>query len=67
MKTPPELTKPEREILRLLGQGLMTKEMAQRMMIKQDAVRAHIQALLEKLKAHSRLEVLTFANRLGLI
>jgi PAS domain S-box-containing protein len=59
-KNPAErLTSREREILRLVAGGLTTSTIASKLCISQTTVRNHIQHILAKLGAHSRLEAVT--------
>ena len=55
------LSQREREILRRLAIGERTADMAVALGIKPKTVRNHIQRLLEKLGAHSRLQALAIA------
>lgn len=55
------LSQREREILRRLATGERTADMAVALGIKLKTVRNHIQRLLEKLGAHSRLQALAIA------
>lgn len=57
------ITEREREILQRLAEGMDTKRIADRLCISQITVRNHIQHILEKLGAHSRLEALAIAFR----
>jgi PAS domain S-box-containing protein len=52
------LTEREREILRWLAAGRSGKEIADRLRISPATVRNHIQHILEKLGAHTRLQAL---------
>jgi DNA-binding NarL/FixJ family response regulator len=61
------LTQRELEVLRLLASGASTKDAADALGISTATLRAHIQAILRKLGAHSRLEAVAEAARLGLI
>ncbi len=61
------LTPREAEVLKLLDRGEPTREMASRMGISVTTVRNHIQGILRKLGAHSRLEAVSLARRHGLI
>jgi PAS domain S-box-containing protein len=59
-KNPAErLTSREREILRLVAGGLRTSSIASELCISQTTVRNHMQHILAKLGAHSRLEAVT--------
>jgi DNA-binding NarL/FixJ family response regulator len=51
------LTRREREIVALLGEGLSNKEMAARMAIALHTVKTHVHNVLEKLDMSSRLQV----------
>ena len=57
------LTPREEEILDLLAQGVLTSEIAARLHIATNTVRSHIQSILSKLGAHSRLEAVAIARR----
>ena len=61
------LTAREREILNLLAEGTDTDEIRRRLSIARVTVRNHIQRILRKLGAHSRLEALARARREGLL
>ena len=61
------LTARELEVLRLLAGGANTAAAADLLGISPATLRAHVQAILRKLGAHSRLEAVAEASRLGLI
>jgi DNA-binding NarL/FixJ family response regulator len=61
------LTAREREILGLIGEGLTNGAIAKRLFISVNTVRNHVQSVLAKLDAHSKLEALSVAIREGLI
>ena len=61
------LTPREREVLSALVRGLDTPRLARDLGIAETTVRCHIQAVLIKLGAHSRLEAATTAVRFGMI
>lgn len=61
------LTARELEVLRMLAGGVSTNDGAQMLGISTATLRAHVQAILRKLGAHSRLEAVAEAARLGLI
>ena len=64
---PVELTRREIEILRLLAAGTSTRTMAERLHISTATVRNHVQHIMGKLEAHSRLEAVACAARHGLL
>ena len=61
------LTARELEVLRCLASGISTGAGAELLGISPATLRAHVQAILRKLGAHSRLEAVAEAARLGLI
>jgi two-component system, NarL family, response regulator DesR len=62
-----ELTDREAETLNLLAKGATTEEIAQQLHISRTTVNNHIQHILNKLNAHTRLEAIRRAERAGLI
>ncbi|MBV8528556.1 MAG: response regulator transcription factor [Candidatus Dormibacteraeota bacterium] len=62
-----DLTSRETEVLRLLADGLSNQAIAERLGIRLATVRNHVQSVIEKLEAHSKLEAVATALRLGLI
>ena len=62
-----DLTKREREVLRLLARGLAQGEIARELVISEKTVATHIQHILEKLGVHSRAQAVALAHRSGLI
>ena len=61
------LTVREREVLRLLAEGLPSRGVAARLGISYTTVRTHIRSLGSKLGVHSKLEAIVKARELGLI
>jgi DNA-binding NarL/FixJ family response regulator len=61
------LTPRELEVLYLLATGASTAAAASSLGISTATLRAHVQAVLRKLGAHSRLEAVAEAARLGLV
>jgi PAS domain S-box-containing protein len=59
------LTRREREVLQLLIEGVDTKEIAKRLSLSLATVRNHVQNILDKLGAHSRLEAAILFVRYG--
>jgi DNA-binding CsgD family transcriptional regulator len=62
-----ELTKREIEILKLVKEGLISKEISSRLSISLHTVNTHRQRFLAKLGANNSLEALMFATKFGLI
>jgi DNA-binding NarL/FixJ family response regulator len=60
------LTPREREVLQLLTDGLSAKEIAERLVISAKTVGTHIEHILTKLDAKSRVQAVTIAFREGL-
>ena len=61
------LTPRQMEVLGLLAEGLDTVQIARRLGIARETTRNHIRLLLGRLGAHTRLEALLTAWRLGLV
>lgn len=57
------LTARQREVLRLLADGVPAKVIARRLGIAEVTVRNHIQAILNELRCHSQLEAVAEARR----
>jgi DNA-binding NarL/FixJ family response regulator len=62
-----DLTAREREILGLLARGASAAAVADELFISLATVRNHIQSVLTKLGAHSKLEAVTIALREGIV
>jgi DNA-binding NarL/FixJ family response regulator len=61
------LTRRERAVLVLLGQGLESDDIADRLSISEHTVRTHLQNVHRKLNVHSRLEIVRLVARHGLL
>ena len=61
------LTARELEVLRALADGLATPEICERLDISRNTLRTHVQNIMTKLHAHSKLEAVTVALRLRII
>jgi two-component system, NarL family, nitrate/nitrite response regulator NarL len=60
------LTDREREVTRLIGEGMKNKEIASRLSISEVTVRHHLTSIYNKLDVNDRLELTIFAYRTGL-
>jgi DNA-binding NarL/FixJ family response regulator len=66
--TPPtNLTDRERDVLRLLAEGLDTRAIAQEFGLTVATVRTYVQTILRKLDAHSRLQAVMRGHEQGLL
>jgi PAS domain S-box-containing protein len=63
----PRLTERQRETLSLLAAGLSTAEVARRLSLSPETIRNHLRNASRELNAHSRLEAVASAQRLGLL
>ena len=63
----PALTPREEEVLRLLAEGLSTKEIARALRLSPETVRSHLESLYAKLEARNRVEALSRARSLGFL
>jgi len=61
------LTAREQEVLELMAAGVATDAMATRLEVSPVTIRAHVQRILSKLEAHSRLEAVATARERGLL
>lgn len=62
-----DLTPREIQVLRLLAEGLVNREIAERLGISEHTIKFHIGSILGKLQASSRTEAVTRGLRAGLI
>ncbi len=59
------MTKREREVIELIGDGLSNKEIAQRLNIAAHTVKSHVRNVMDKLALHSRLQIAAYVRRDG--
>jgi NarL family two-component system response regulator LiaR len=64
---PEALTAREMEVLRLIAQGLSNQEIADRLVVSEPTVRAHVSRILGKLHLASRTQAALYAVREGLM
>ncbi len=62
-----EMTSRETEVLRMLAEGLVNKDIATRLGISEHTVKFHISSILDKLGASTRTEAVALGIRRGLI
>jgi DNA-binding NarL/FixJ family response regulator len=55
------MTKREREVIELIGDGLSNKDIGQKMNVSTFTVKSHIHNIMEKLLLHTRLEVANYS------
>ena len=63
----PSLTQREREVLRLLADGLSNDETGKRLFISPETVRTHVRKAMAKLEADTRTQAVAIALRQSLI
>lgn len=63
----PELTRREREVLRLLADGLANEEIGKQLFISPETVRTHVRKAMAKLDADTRTQAVARALRARLI
>lgn len=61
------LTDREREVLTLLAEGLLNREIGEELGISPKTVARHRENIMRKLELHSRTELVKYAIRIGLI
>ena len=62
-----DLTRREKEILRLIDEGMYSKDISERLSISIHTVNRHRQNILEKMSAGNTREAVNYARRLGLL
>ncbi len=61
----PSLSPREKEVLRLVGEGLTNKAIAERIIVSEGTVNTYVHRLLEKLHLKNRAEAIVYAMRHG--
>ncbi len=62
-----QLSKREKEVIILIGEGFKNKEIAAQLNISEATVRHHLTSIFSKTQVSDRLELLVYAHRVGLI
>ena len=63
----PRLTARQSQILGLIASGLSTSEIAQELTLSTETVRNHLRSVFRELHAHTRVEAIATAQRIGLL
>jgi two-component system, NarL family, response regulator NreC len=61
------LTSSEREVLRMVAEGLTNPEIATRLGISLGTVETHLSDVMQKLDLHTQADLIRFALRRGII
>jgi PAS domain S-box-containing protein len=67
LKPEPRVTPRQRQILALVASGLSTAEVASELTVSPETVRNHLRNAFRELGAHTRVEAIAAAQRLGLL
>ncbi len=67
MKSGPEITAREREILALIARGQANKEIGATLGIAEDTVKRHVSSILDKLQVNDRAQATAEAIRRGIV
>jgi DNA-binding NarL/FixJ family response regulator len=63
----PALTEREREVVRLIAEGLTNREIGEAIFVSESTVKFHVRNVMRKLDVHHRAEVAYAGSRLGLL
>ena len=61
------LTIREAEVLQLIADGLMNKQIAQRLVVSPETIKSCVETIREKLEAENRAHAVSIGHRTGLI
>jgi DNA-binding CsgD family transcriptional regulator len=67
LKPDPQLTLRQRQILEMIASGSSTAAVAKELTLSTETVRNHLRNASKELRAHSRVEAIATAQRLGLL
>jgi NarL family two-component system response regulator LiaR len=62
-----DLSEREREVLRLIAEGMNNQQIAEQLVISEGTVKSHVSNLLSKLHLADRTQAAVFAWREGLV
>jgi DNA-binding NarL/FixJ family response regulator len=63
----PALTEREREVVKLIAEGLTNREIGETIFVSESTVKFHVRNVMRKLNVHHRAEVAYAGSRLGLL
>lgn len=63
----PRLTSRQRQILGMVSSGLSTAEIAKELTLSTETIRNHLRSVFRELNAHTRVEAIATAQRIGLL
>ena len=64
---PAALSNREIDVLKLLGEGLANRAIAQKLFVSENTIKFDVRNILQKLGVHNRTEAVAHALRIGLI
>lgn len=63
----PRLTRRQREVLELIDAGFSTADIARTLSLSNETIRNYVRVVMKELRAHTRIEAVATARRLGLL